>query len=121
MTLRLGLLCAGTLLLWGCATSDIPTITPEQVAWIEKGVTTREEVTQRLGLTGVETTGSAAGVIQSTAFFTKSDTGTFSGTNSQPFWIQYDDHGVVEDFGFDDPPLLSRRSDADVRFGSGDS
>lgn len=105
MRLQLVLCCAGIVLAWGCATSDIPTITPDQVTWIEKGKTTRDEVNRRLGLTGIEATGSKESSIQPTAFFTKSDTGMFSGTNSRPFWIQYDQDGVVQDFGFDDPPL----------------
>jgi hypothetical protein len=105
-------------------------ITAEEIAWIQKGVTTRTEVVQRFGRPYgeapdgmvVETTttptttkedGTQTSIITSRVrphkdtraiyLHTRTEGGLFMEikVTQERFWVKYDEHGVVKDFGLD--------------------
>lgn len=62
--------------LWGCATAEIGRqITPAEVAWIQKGVTTRAAIVQRFGHPMAETPDWTAMQFQTTSTTTTTATG----------------------------------------------
>ena len=119
------------LTLTSCVTNERGrSITAEEVAWIQKGVTTRTEVAQKFGTpysqgpdgVMVETTstptttkedGTHTSIITSTIrpnkntraiyLHTKTEGGIFADlkVTQEQFWVRYDERGVVQDFGLD--------------------
>ena len=62
--------------LWGCATAEIGRqITPDEVAWIQKGISTRSAVVQRFGHPMAETPDWTAMQFQTTSTTTTTATG----------------------------------------------
>lgn len=62
--------------LWGCATAEIGRqITPAEVAWIQKGITTRTAIVQRFGHPMAETPDRTAMQFQTTSTTTTTATG----------------------------------------------
>jgi hypothetical protein len=116
---------------WGCATAEMGRyIGPQDVTWIQKGVTTRSEVVQRLGpplsetpdwtamqFQSVSTTttskeGESQQSVTTTIYLhTKSEGGLFVGftTTQEQFWVSFDEHGIVQNYGFQSGPGMSLR------------
>jgi len=127
---------------WGCATAEMGRyVGPQDVTWIQKGVTTRSEVVQRLGAPHSEapdwtpmqfqsvstTTTSKEGASQQSVtttkvepinkstkaiyLHTKSEGGLFVGftTTQEQFWVSYDEHGIVQNYGFQTGPGMTVR------------
>lgn len=64
------------MVLWGCATAEIGRrITPEDVAWIQTGITSRAAIVQRLGPPMSETPDWTAMQFQTTSTTTTTTTG----------------------------------------------
>jgi outer membrane protein assembly factor BamE (lipoprotein component of BamABCDE complex) len=119
------------LILTSCVSNERGrTIATEEIAWIQKGATTRTEVVQKFGTPYsevpdglmVETTttptttkadGTQTSIITSTVrpnkyiraiyLHTKTEGGFFMNTKvaQEQFWVRYDERGVVQDFGLD--------------------
>ena len=91
-------------LLSGCAATERGVqITQEQAAWIQKGVTPRSEVVARFGVGYVyPDTDSRYGKV--TYLYVKAEPrqpfAAYARTTAKEFWVQYDEKGVVQDFGF---------------------
>src|SRR5829696_6316843 len=118
---------------YSCATAEQGTrITPDEVAWIEKGKTTRAEVVAKYGSPPVEFPQSSDFISASTTMqpqrlprlrkatyvYIHRDTAGFPfyedlGVTQSEFWIVYDDEGVVRDHKFlrsqPDPPIETRQ------------
>ena len=105
-------------------------ITPDDAMWITKGVTTRTQVTEIFGpprfevplqSTTTSTTKTTSNVegqtrtstttvqvneppagTKATYLYSRSDSNIpFHGSiNTTQFWLRYDEHGIVQDFGF---------------------
>jgi hypothetical protein len=121
------------LVLYSCATAEQGTrITSDEVAWIEKGKTTRAEVVAKFGPPRVEFPQSSDFISASTTMqlqrlprlrkaayiYLHRDTAGFPfyedlGVTQSEFWIVYDEEGVVRDHRFlvsqPDPPLETRQ------------
>ena len=130
-----------SLVLCGCATDEHGRlINQEEVLWIEKGVTTRTQVVEQFGSPRFEgllpstttstTTATVEGKSQTTITtvhvdeprtqtkaiypYTRfqSTTPFYVKVDTSEFWLVYDEHGVVQGYGFvDDVP--ASRSPAD--------
>jgi len=91
-------------LLSGCAATERGVqITQEQVAWIQKGVTARSEVVARFGVGYVyPDTDPRRGKV--TYLHVKSEPrqpfAAYAKTTAKEFWVQYNEKGIVQDFGF---------------------
>jgi len=118
---------------YSCATAEQGMrITPDEVAWIEEGKTTRAEVVAKLGSPRLEipqpsefisasTTRQVQrlpGLRKATYVYLHRDTAGFPfyedlGVTQSEFWIVYDEEGVVRDHKFlgsqPDPPLETRQ------------
>jgi hypothetical protein len=91
-------------ILSGCATTERGVqITEDQVVWIQKGITARNEVVARFGVGYVyPDTDPRHGKV--TYLYVKSEPrrpfAAYSQTTAKEFWVQYNEKGTVQDFGF---------------------
>ena len=133
--MRFVTLLALLFLMSGCATAEIkPQITPNDTAWIQKGLTTRSQIEARFGSPNFEvpeyvgstheTSATSAprsdvdgpttkGIVSQSPKDTKatylhSESSSNVQTPEDRFWVTFDANNVVKDFGFAGPPTARR-------------